>query len=111
MFTYEKSMRFDEFLRSFDGDGHLIEIPGTDIYEYLLDFCSHDEAKNNYSLCQQWSGQYGMSSPKFVFVAYSMILFKCFNMLKLINPDDKKFDILLNGLWAFYLGIARKTLP
>lgn len=100
-------MRFDEYVRKLNGtEGDLRQIPGTDVFEYLCDYCSVEKARANYDLAQQWSFEYSDINPKFVFVAYSMVLFTSFEMLTKIDPTDKKYHIFLNGLWAHYVGMV-----
>lgn len=103
-------MRFDEYMRKLNNTGgELIEIPGVNVQEFLCDYCTPQQAKANYDLALQWSFDYGDVNPKFVFVAYSMVLFDAFSMLTKIDPNDKKYDFLLNGLWAHYIGMVRKS--
>lgn len=102
-------MRFDEYLRHVNKvGGELIEIPNTNVFEYLNDYCTPEQSKKNYDLTMEWSNEYSDTNPKFVFVAFAMVLFKSFNFLTQIDPNDKKYDSVLNGFWRHYLGIPRK---
>lgn len=103
-------MRFEEYLRKHNGtEGDLQQIPGTNIVENLCDYCTVEQARANYDLAQQWSFEYSDVNPKYVFVAYSMVLFRSFEMLTKLDPTDKKHDILINGLWAHYIGMLNNS--
>lgn len=69
--------------------GELNEIP-------LLDFCSHEDAINNYAKVSSWSGDEDIKHKKFITLAYSMVLLKNFKLLEKVNPyiEDPNIDIL-----------------
>lgn len=107
--------RFDDFTRELFHKqcvetNKLVPIPGTDIYEYLFEFCDNATAISNYSTATEWAHDFGEKYPKFVFVAYSMVLFKSFEMLKkMIYGRYQEYDDILSGLWMHYIGIPRRT--
>lgn len=89
--------------------GELVSIPGTDIYENLCEFCDNATAINNYITTQSWANEFGEKYPKFVMVAYSMVLFKSFKILeKMLFGKYDKYDQIINGLWLHYISIPRK---
>jgi hypothetical protein len=109
------SLRFDDFTRNLYlekciKNGGLVQIPGTDISEYLFEFCDNATAINNYCTANEWANDFGARFPKFVLVAYSMVMFKCFDILKkMIYGRYDEYDVILSGLWSHYIGIPCKS--
>ncbi len=106
--------RFDDFARELFHKkcietNRLVEIPGTDIYEYLFEYCDHATAMNNHSMVTEWASAFGDKYPKFILVAYSMVLFKTFDMLKkMIYGRYHEYEEVLSGLWLHYIGFPHK---
>ena len=104
--------RFDDYvteLIDYVVDEELFRIPGTEVYENLCDFCDHSQAMRNYMTAQGWAGVFGDKYPKFVMVAYSMVLFKSFSVLeKMQYGKYEKYDDILTGLWIHYISIPRR---
>lgn len=90
-------------------EGQLVQVPGNDVYDYLYDFCDNATAISNYEIAQHWAYTFGDKFPKFVMVAYAMVLFKSFTILqKMKYGEYGRYDEVLTGLWIHYVSIPRK---
>lgn len=91
-------------------NGELVQIPGTDVYDNLCEICDNATAISNYEKAQQWAYAFGEKYPKFVLIAYSMVLFKSFEILeKMKYGKYELYDDVLTGLWVHYISIPRKV--